>query len=47
MQFKEQIDTYENLHDNLKNIDNLKILQHWFRVDIKPFKMSLLTCIKR
>ena len=46
-QFKEQIDTYENLHDNLKNIDNLKILQHWFRVDIKPFKMSLLTCIKR
>ena len=47
LQFKEQIDTYENLHDNLKNIENLKILQHWFRVDIKPFKMSLLTCIKR
>ena len=46
-QFKEQIDTYENLHDQLKNIDNLKILQHWFRVDIKPFKQSLLTCIKR
>ena len=29
-QFKEQIDTYENLHDNLKNIDNIKIYQAGF-----------------
>ena len=26
-QFKEQINFYENLHDQLKNIENLKVIQ--------------------
>ena len=67
-QFQEQIDFYENLHDNLKGteyskwiwgflkvclhlffqgMENLKIIQSWFKVDIKPYKMSLLNNIKR
>lgn len=46
-QFKEQIDYYEELHDQLKNIENVKIFQCWFRVDSRPFRLALLTCIKR
>jgi dynein heavy chain len=45
--FKEQIDFYEGLHDQLKNIENIKILQLWFRTDMRPFKQSLLNNIKR
>ena len=29
-QFKEQINFYENLHDQLKNIENLKVIQVLF-----------------
>eukprot|EP00095_Tigriopus_kingsejongensis_P007513 maker-scaffold103_size370364-snap-gene-1.20 protein:Tk07513 transcript:maker-scaffold103_size370364-snap-gene-1.20-mRNA-1 annotation:"dynein beta ciliary-like" len=46
-QFKEQIDYYEELHDQLKNIENVKLFQSWFRVDSRPFRLALLTCIKR
>ena len=28
-------------------MENLKIIQSWFKVDIKPYKMSLLNNIKR
>ena len=45
--FKEQIDFYESLHEDLKNIENIRILFHWFRADMKPFKQSLLNNIKR
>ena len=41
-QFKEQIDTYENLHERLKNIEPLILWQLWFRVDVKPFKTQSL-----
>ena len=46
-QFKEQIDTYESLHERLKNIEPLILWQLWFRVDVKPFKTQLLNSIKR
>ena len=46
-QFKEQIDFYEGLHEQMKGIENMKVLQHWFRSDMKPFKQSLLNNIKR
>jgi dynein heavy chain len=46
-QFKEQIDHYEAIHDEVKQIDNLKIFQCWFRADISPFKTSLMNCVKR
>ena len=46
-QFKEQIDTYEGLHERLKSIEPLILWQLWFRVDVKPFKTQLLNSIKR
>jgi dynein heavy chain len=45
--FQEQIDFYEKLHESLKSIDIIKIIQSWLRLDIKPFKTSLLNNIKR
>ena len=46
-QFKEQMDHYESLHDELKQLPSTKIFQSWFKVDITPFKATILTCTKR
>ncbi|BFZ02963.1 hypothetical protein BsWGS_06002 [Bradybaena similaris] len=46
-QFKEQIDTYEKIYDEALLIQDMEIFDSWFRVDAKPFKMSLLNIIKR
>ncbi|CAG5123286.1 unnamed protein product, partial [Candidula unifasciata] len=46
-QFKEQIDTYEKIYDEALRIQDTEIFDSWFRVDAKPFKMSLLNIIKR
>lgn len=47
LQFQEQIDFFENLHDELKMIENFKTFQGWFKVDLRPFRTSLLNNIKR
>ena len=47
VQFKEQIDYYEGLHEQLKSIEHVKVFQQWFRVDSRPFRLALLTCVKR
>jgi hypothetical protein len=42
-QFKEQINFYEGLHDQLKNIENLKIIQVFFsllNLNIPKYKTS-------
>ena len=46
-QFREQIDYYEGLHDQLKSIESTKVFHSWFRVDIRPFKLALVTCVRR
>lgn len=46
-QFQEQIDQYETLHDELKQISSILNFQSWFEVDISPFKLTVLTCCKR
>ncbi|XP_043921477.1 dynein axonemal heavy chain 11 [Protopterus annectens] len=46
-QFKEQIDIYENLHTQISKLGNSKVLDGWFKIDIKPFKMSLLNTIRK
>ena len=45
--FKEQIDNYEDLHDELKRLPSILTFQSWFEVDITPFKTTVLTCTKR
>ncbi|KAM4689042.1 dynein axonemal heavy chain 11 [Discoglossus pictus] len=46
-QFKEQIDVYENLYIQINSSDDTKVFENWFRLDMKPFKMSLLMTIKK
>ncbi|RDD42081.1 Dynein beta chain, ciliary [Trichoplax sp. H2] len=46
-QFKEQIDTYERIYNEVDDVDGTSIFDTWFRVDIRPFKQSLLNTVKR
>ena len=46
-QFKEQIDTYEKIYEEVEGIEGTTMFEHWFRVDAKPFKQALLNIIKR
>ncbi|XP_030637015.1 dynein heavy chain 11, axonemal [Chanos chanos] len=45
--FKEQIDLYEELYIQVGNIEDFRVFEGWFRVDIRPFKTSLLNSIKK
>ncbi|KAM6276202.1 LOW QUALITY PROTEIN: dynein axonemal heavy chain 11 [Spheniscus humboldti] len=45
--FKEQIDIYENLYVQISKFEDSKIFGSLFKVDTKPFKMSLLNIIKK
>ncbi|XP_076016721.1 dynein axonemal heavy chain 11 [Genypterus blacodes] len=46
-QFKEQIDYYEDLYTNISKLEDFRVLDGWFRVDIKSFKVNLLNMIKK
>uniref|UniRef100_A0A7N8XYV6 Dynein axonemal heavy chain 11 n=1 Tax=Mastacembelus armatus TaxID=205130 RepID=A0A7N8XYV6_9TELE len=45
--FKEQIDYYEDLYDEVSKLEDFRVFNRWFRVDIKIFKVSLLNTIKK
>ncbi|NXI37002.1 DYH9 protein, partial [Galbula dea] len=47
LQFKEQIDSYEKIYEEVKGIEPSSTFQGWLRVDAQPFKASLLNVIKR
>ncbi|XP_061632559.1 dynein axonemal heavy chain 11 isoform X3 [Phyllopteryx taeniolatus] len=46
-QFKEQIDYYEDLYSETCKLEDSRVFDGWFRVDIKHFKASLLNTIKK
>ena len=46
-QFKKQIDKYEAVYDIVKEIDTTKTFNNWFKIDIEPFKISLMNLVKR
>ncbi|XP_040289656.1 dynein heavy chain 11, axonemal [Bufo bufo] len=46
-QFKEQIDIYENLYTQMFSSEDTKVFESWFRLDLKPFKMSMLVIIRK
>uniref|UniRef100_A0A8C4YFM3 Dynein axonemal heavy chain 11 n=1 Tax=Gopherus evgoodei TaxID=1825980 RepID=A0A8C4YFM3_9SAUR len=46
-QFKEQTDIYENLYIQMSKFEDFRTFESWFKVDMKPFKMSLLNIIKK
>ena len=47
LQFQEQINHYEAIYEEVKQIECTKVFNLWFRADITPFKTSLLNCVKR
>ncbi|XP_048655651.1 dynein axonemal heavy chain 11 isoform X1 [Marmota marmota marmota] len=46
-QFKEQIDIYEALYVQMSKFDDFRVFNSWFKVDMRPFKVSLLNVIKK
>ncbi|XP_077065347.1 dynein axonemal heavy chain 11 [Siphateles boraxobius] len=47
VQFKEQMNHYEELHAEVSRLEDWQVFDGWFRVDIRSFKMSLLNIIKK
>lgn len=45
-QFKEQIMKYDYTYEDVEKIEDVKIFDFWLKVEIKPFKHSLLNVIK-
>ncbi|KAK2511001.1 hypothetical protein Q9966_016755 [Columba livia] len=46
-QFREQIDSYEKIYEEVNRIEPISIFQSWMKADAWPFKASLLNVIKR
>jgi dynein heavy chain len=46
-QFKEQVDQYEKTYEDVSKLDDIRLIDKWFRVDSKPFKTALLNTIKK
>ncbi|XP_056142990.1 dynein axonemal heavy chain 11 [Lampris incognitus] len=46
-QFKEQLDNCEDLYAKITKLEDFRVFDGWFRLDIKSFKMSLLNIIKK
>ncbi|CAF3393401.1 unnamed protein product [Rotaria sp. Silwood1] len=46
-QFKEQVDTYESIYEEVSKFEDTKIIDKWFRVDSRPFKQALLNIAKK
>ncbi|XP_045482107.1 dynein beta chain, ciliary [Harmonia axyridis] len=46
-QFREQIDNFENLFNEVERMKTEEIFNAWFKVDIKPFKQALLNIIRK
>uniref|UniRef100_A0A8C9AK17 Dynein axonemal heavy chain 11 n=1 Tax=Prolemur simus TaxID=1328070 RepID=A0A8C9AK17_PROSS len=46
-QFQEQIDIYEALYVQMSKFNDFRVFDSWFKVDMKPFKVTLLNIIKK
>ncbi|NXU74079.1 DYH9 protein, partial [Oreotrochilus melanogaster] len=46
-QFREQIDSYEKIYEEVNGIEPSSVFQSWVKVDARPFKATLLNIIKR
>uniref|UniRef100_A0A6P7G4P0 Dynein beta chain, ciliary-like n=1 Tax=Diabrotica virgifera virgifera TaxID=50390 RepID=A0A6P7G4P0_DIAVI len=45
--FREQIDNFENLSNQVETIKEAEIFNNWFKVDVRPFKQALLNTIRK
>lgn len=46
-QFKAQIDSYEQLYDDVCRLEPVKVFDGWMKIDVRPLKASLLNLIKK
>ncbi|XP_067860408.1 dynein axonemal heavy chain 9-like [Heptranchias perlo] len=46
-QFKEQVDSYEKIYDEVNHLEPINIFDSWMRIDARPFKSALLNIIKK
>ncbi|KAG8446024.1 hypothetical protein GDO86_013774 [Hymenochirus boettgeri] len=46
-QFKEQIDSYEKIYEEIIRMEPVNVFDCWMRVDAQPFKSALLNVVKR
>lgn len=46
-QFKAQIDSYEQLYEDVCRLEPARVFDGWMRIDLRPFKASLLNIIKK
>uniref|UniRef100_A0A3B3RIQ7 Dynein axonemal heavy chain 17 n=1 Tax=Paramormyrops kingsleyae TaxID=1676925 RepID=A0A3B3RIQ7_9TELE len=46
-QFKEQVDSYEKIYDEVQHLEPIVVFDSWMRVDARPFKSALLNIIKK
>uniref|UniRef100_A0A3P8V3P1 Dynein axonemal heavy chain 11 n=1 Tax=Cynoglossus semilaevis TaxID=244447 RepID=A0A3P8V3P1_CYNSE len=45
--FKEQIDYFEGLYTEISKLEDFRVFNGWFRVDVKFFKVSLLNIVMK
>ncbi|XP_043925655.1 dynein axonemal heavy chain 17-like [Protopterus annectens] len=45
--FKQQMDSYEKLSEEVSKFENSKVFSGWMQIDCHPFKQALLNVIKR
>ena len=46
-QFKDEIDSYEDLYQQVSKFNDIERFDSWFKVSIRPFKQSLLNIVKK
>ena len=46
-QFKEEIDSYEDLYQQVSKLNDIEKFESWFKISIRPFKQALLNIIKK
>lgn len=46
-QFDDQVNAYENTYEEVSKLDDIFIIDKWFRIDNKPFKTALLNTVKK
>lgn len=45
--FREQIDIYESLYNEIEKIGAVHVFNAWFQVDLKPFRQALLNIVRK
>ncbi|XP_059610636.1 dynein beta chain, ciliary isoform X2 [Phlebotomus argentipes] len=45
--FREQIDNYESLSQEIEDIEPFQVFNSWFQVDVRPFRQALINTVRK